>query len=162
MHRLTLVLAIVPALVATGARAQSVSDDVAKQLWCGEAFVTLYAAQKSQVTPDVQSTYDAYVAAANALLDKGTQGYLDAGYTEEQVDKLKTDLVTEVTPVVTGQASGKYSETDCEALIAPLIVLPVSSEAPSGAMSSSAASDTMSSSSSSSDASSEAASSSAQ
>lgn len=134
MHRLAFALALVPALLASGARAQSVSDDVAKQLWCGEAFQTLYAAQKDQITPDIQPTYDAYVAAANALVDKGTQGYLDAGYTEEQVNKIKADLVAEVTPVVTGQAQGKYSEGDCNQLLAPLLVLPVpdeSSAAPS-------------------------------
>ena len=117
MHRLVLALALVPLAFASSAYAQTAPDDVVKTLWCGEAFSALDASQKSQVTSDQQAVFDAYVAAAGKLVDKGTQGYLDAGFTEEQVNKVKSDLVTEVTAVVTGQGQGKFTPDDCNPLL---------------------------------------------
>ena len=78
MHRLALTLALVPALLATGTRAQTVSDDIVKTLWCGEAFSALFTTQATQVDAQTKPTYDAFVAAAAKLIEIGTQGYLDA------------------------------------------------------------------------------------
>ena len=53
---------------------------------------------------------------------------LDAGYTEEQVSKIKTDLVAEVTPIVTSQGqAGKYTPDQCNPVLHNVLVLPASS-----------------------------------
>jgi hypothetical protein len=133
MHRLAFALALVPALFAGGARAQTVSEDMVKTLWCGEAFTALFAMEKSQIDPGAQPTYDAFVAAAAKLVETGTQGYLDAGYTEEQVSKIKADLVTEVTPIVTSQGqAGKYSPDVCNPVLHKVLVLPTPASSPAG------------------------------
>jgi hypothetical protein len=142
MHRLALVLALVPALLATGTRAQTVSDDVVKTLWCGEAFTALFATEKSQIDAATKPTYDAFVAASAKLVETGTQGYLDAGYTEEQVAKIKADLVAEVTPIVTSQGqTGKYSPDDCNPVLHKVLVLPDAPSSPAGEASSAPAGD---------------------
>ena len=132
MHRLVLAFALAPLVVSTSAYAQTAPDDAVKLLWCAEAYSVLYASQKPQVTPDIQPMYDAFVAAAAKLIDNGTQGYLNAGFTEEQVTKVKADLVAEVTPIVTGdgQQKGKFSPDDCNPLLHAVLVLPPSSEMP--------------------------------
>ncbi len=129
MHRLALALALLPIAFASTAMAQTASPDAVKTLWCGEAFAALDLAEKPQVTPDLQANFDAFVAAANKLVDNGTQGYLDAGFTEEQVTKIKADLVTEVTGVVTQNQQGKFTPDDCNPLLHAVLVLPSSSEA---------------------------------
>lgn len=129
MHRLALAFALVPVLLSTTAQAQTVSDDVAKQLWCAEAFTVLFKAQASMISSEEQPIFDAYVAAAGELLDAATQAYLDAGFTEEQVSKVKADLVTEVTPVVTSQnQTGKFTPDQCNPLLRTYLKLPSSSE----------------------------------
>ena len=133
MHRLVLAaFALAPLAFSTSAYAQTAPDEMIKTLWCGEAFAVLNESEKSQVTPDIQADYDAFVAAAAKLIANGTQGYLDAGFTEEQVTKVKTDLVAEVTPIVTGggQQPGRFSPDDCNPLLHAVLVLPSSSEAP--------------------------------
>ena len=131
MHRHALALALLPALLATGARAQTVGDDVVKTLWCGEAFTALFATEQAQIDAQTKPIYDAFVAAAAKLVETGTQGYLDAGYTEEQVTKIKADLVVEVTPIVTSQGqAGKFSPDECNPVLHKVLVLPASSSEP--------------------------------
>lgn len=129
MKKLALALALAPVLLATGAKAQTVSDDVAKTLWCAEAFTVLFESQKAQVPPDQMAEFNAYVDGTKAMEAKAVADYLAGGFTQDQVDKLKTDLVTEVTPVVTTGAKGKFGPDDCNPLLAPFVTLPSSSEA---------------------------------
>ena len=130
MNKLILALAIAPALMTTGAFAQTVSDDVTKELWCGTALVVAFGAAPSDATAEQLAMAKTYLDGGNHLIDEATQKHLDAGFTEEQVTKVKTDLVAEITPVVTGDGSGaKYSFEDCAALV-PQPAAP-SSEAPS-------------------------------
>ena len=118
MHRHALALALLPALLATGARAQTVGDDVVKTLWCGEAFTALFATEQAQIDAQTKPIYDAFVAAAAKLVETGTQGYLDAGYTEEQVTKIKADLVTHVTDQITNAPDkADFKFEDCMALL---------------------------------------------
>ena len=124
MNRLILALALTPVLFATGAQAQTVSEDVSKQLWCGEAFSVYLTGQVSAAPAEQQASIQAFIDGSNKLIDQATQAYLNAGFTEEQVDKIKADLVTEVTAVVTSGAAGKYTPNDCQALIQPLVVEP--------------------------------------
>ena len=63
------------------------------------------------------------------MLDKAGKDYVTAGFTQDQVDKLKTDLVAEVTPAVTTGAKGKFGPDDCNPLLGPYVTLPSSSSA---------------------------------
>ena len=129
MHRLAIAISLVPALLTTTVHAQTVGEDVTKQLWCAEAFTVLFNAQASMISSEEKPVFDAYVAAAQAMLDNATQAYLNAGFTEEQVSKVKTDLVAEVTPVVTSQnQTGKYTPDQCNPLLQTYLKLPSSSE----------------------------------
>jgi hypothetical protein len=128
MNRLILALALTPALLTTGALAQSVSDDVSKQLWCGTAFVVAFSNPPEGVTPDQLAEAKVYIDQGNGLIDKATQAHLDAGFTEEQVTTLKADLVTKVTDQITNSPDkADYKFEDCVALITP----PAAPEAPS-------------------------------
>jgi len=127
MHKLILALAILPALAATGARAQTVAADVSEALWCSEAFTVLFANEKSAVPAEQMDQFNLYVAAAGKLMDKANQDYLAAGFTQDQIDKLKTDLVVEVTPAVTTGAQGKYGPDDCNPLLGPYLPTPPAS-----------------------------------
>ena len=82
MNRLILALAFTPALFSTAALAQTVPDDVAKELWCGSAFVAAF----SNPPPGVPSEQ---LALAQNYIDQGTwdtsgggqgdSGYVDSG-----------------------------------------------------------------------------------
>jgi hypothetical protein len=118
MNRLILALALTPALITTGALAQTVGEDVSKQMWCGSAFVAAFSNPPPGV-PDDQ------LALAKVYLDQGTQRigdsgqkYLNAGFTEEQLTKVKADTVTEVTAAVSGNGGdAKYTFDECKALM---------------------------------------------
>jgi hypothetical protein len=134
MNRLILALALTPALFTTGVFAQTVSDDVAKHLWCGEAMVVAFSNPPSGVPSEQLTQAQGFIDAGNKLIDEASQKYLDAGFTEEALNKTKTDLITEVTAVVTGNGgNAKYSFDDCNALLtpAPADASSAMSEAPS-------------------------------
>lgn len=138
MNRLIFALALVPAFLATGAQAQTVGEDVSKQLWCGQALSYLYGSISS-VPPDQQPMLDAVLVGVGKMVDAAAQSYLDAGFTEEAVTKIKADLTTEVTAVISQQAQGKYGQDECMALMRPFVVLPAEpSSAPSAPDASSA------------------------
>ena len=119
---------IAPALMTTGAFAQTVSEDVTKELWCGTALVVAFGAAPSDATAEQLAMAKTYIDGGNHLIDEATQKHLDAGFTEEQVTKVKTDLVAEITPVVTGDGSGaKYTFEECVGLLPA----PPSTETPS-------------------------------
>ena len=119
MNRLTLVaFAFAPALLTTGAFAQTVSDDVSKQLWCGEAMVAAFSNPPPGVASEQLAQAQVFIDGGNRLIDDASQKYLDAGFTEEQLTQTKTDLVKEVTAVVTGNgANAKYSFDECNAVL---------------------------------------------
>ncbi len=120
MNRLILALALTPALFATSVQAQTVSDDVTKALWCGTALVIAFSSPPPDITADQKAQAQTYIDGGNALVDKATQGYLNAGNTEEQVTKAKSDMVAEITPIIAqgGDASkARYSFADCVALL---------------------------------------------
>ena len=64
MNRLILALALTPALLSTAALAQTVPDDVSKQMWCGSAFVAAF----SNPPPGVPSDQ---LALAQIYIDQG-------------------------------------------------------------------------------------------
>ena len=118
MNRLILALALTPALISTGAFAQTVPDDVSKQLWCGSAFVAAFSNPPPGVPADQLELAKVYIDQGNGMIDAAGQKYLDAGFTEEQLTKVKADLVTEVTAAVSGSGgTAKYTFEDCKTLM---------------------------------------------
>jgi len=119
MNRL-IAFALASALLTSAAAAQTVSDDVSKQLWCGTAMQVAFANPPEGLSEEQLAEAAGYIAAGTVMIDTATQAHLDAGFTQDAVDKLKADLVTEVTPAVTGQAdNAKYTFEECVALIPP-------------------------------------------
>ena len=79
MNRLILALALAPALFTTGAFAQTVSDDVSKQLWCGEALVVAFSNPPPGVPSEQLTQAQGFIDGGNKLIDDAGQKYLDAG-----------------------------------------------------------------------------------
>ena len=92
MNRLIFALALAPALFTTGAFAQTVSDDVSKQLWCGEALVVAFSNPPPGVPSEQLTQAQGFIDGGNKLIDDASQKYLDGGFTEEALTKVKTDL----------------------------------------------------------------------
>lgn len=147
MNRLIYALALTPALLTTGAFAQTVSDDVNKALWCGTAFVIVFSNPPEGTPEDQLAEAKVFLDGGNMLIDQATQAHLDAGFTEEQVNTIKSDLVTKVTDQITNSPeSAEYKYEDCLALVQALDLpgMP-SDEAPADDASSSAMDDASSS-----------------
>jgi len=145
MNRLILALAVAPALFSTAAFAQTAPADAEKQLWCGSAFVAAFSNPPPGVPSDQLTLAQQYIDQGNGMINGAGQKYLDAGFTEEQLTKVKADLITEVTAAVSGNGgNAKYTFEDCKALMPnpPSDVpqaSPSSEAAPADASSSSAA-----------------------
>lgn len=118
MNRLIFALALTPALFVTGAFAQTVSDDVNKQLWCGTALVSAFSNPPEGVTPEQLAEAQIYIDGGNVLVDQATKAHLDAGFTDEQVTTIKADLVKAVNEQVSGDgSSAQYTFEECVALL---------------------------------------------
>lgn len=118
MNRLIAAAAMLPALLATSAFAQTVSDEVNMQLWCGTAMVVVFSNAPPDATPDQLEQAKAFIDAGNALIEIAVQGHLDAGFTQEATDKIKADIVLVVTPQVMGNGDdAPYSFEDCQAIL---------------------------------------------
>lgn len=124
--------AIAP-LLATGAFAQSVSDEVNKQLWCGTAFA-VYLEDATELDAEMQMIKDG----ALVLVEDATAAHLEAGFTAEAIDKIKADLVVTINQQFT-DGTAAHSPEDCLALMADLAPpAPPAADAPAEAPSSEA------------------------
>jgi hypothetical protein len=118
MNRLIAAAAILPALLATGAVAQTVTDEVTKQLWCGTAMVTFFSNPQPGVTDEELAQAQAFVDAGTTLIQTAVQGYLDAGFTQEAADKAKADMVPVVTEEVGGTGeNAQFTFEECLAIL---------------------------------------------
>jgi len=108
MNRLIAAAAILPALLTTSAFAQSVTDEVTMQLWCGTAMVVAFANPPPGLTDAQLAEAQGFVDAGTALIEIAIQAHLDAGFTQEAADKAKADIV----PVVTEQVMGDGANAD--------------------------------------------------
>src|SRR5690606_31532360 len=99
MKRLIVAAAVLPALLATGASAQTVTDEVNMQLWCGTAMVVAFSDPPPDLTAEQLAEAQGYVDAGATLVEIAIQAHLDAGFTQEAAGKIKADIV----PVVTQQ-----------------------------------------------------------
>jgi hypothetical protein len=116
MKSLFAALALTPLMLATGAQAQTVSDEVSTQLWCGTAFVIFFGEMKPADVSDADA--QAYVDSANKLLEMAVKAHLDAGFTQEQIDTLRKDLDVKVREeITTGPA--QHSPEECIAIMPP-------------------------------------------
>ena len=135
MKRLIAAAAVLPALFATGAFAQSVTDEVTMQLWCGTAMVVAFSNPPPGLTPEQLAEAQTYVDAGSALIETAVQAHLDAGFTQEAADKIKTDIVPVVTDqVMGGGAEAQFTFEECLAILPGLDAAAPSAETPSSAM----------------------------
>jgi hypothetical protein len=134
MHRLIAAAAVIPALFATGAFAQTVSEDVTKQLWCGTAMVVAFSNPPPGITDEQLAEAQGYVDAGTALIETAIQGHLDAGFTQEAADKVKADMVPVVTEQVMGSGeNAQFTFEECLEIL-PEIGGDTSAESSSSAM----------------------------
>ena len=120
MNKLILALALAPALLTSAVQAQTVAEDVSKQLWCGTALVVAFSNPPADVTKEQLAEAQVYIDGGNKLLDDAGQKHLDAGFTEEQLTTLKSGLVAEITPIVSGTgdpSKAKYTFDDGVSLL---------------------------------------------
>jgi hypothetical protein len=129
MKKLTLALALVATLCSTSAFAQTVDDATTKELWCGTALTIYYSNPPAEASADDLAKAKVFLGGTAGMIDEATQKYLNAGFTEEQVSKVKADLKTELTKLVTGKdetgapvtaaptAPPPYSFDDCITLL---------------------------------------------
>jgi hypothetical protein len=121
MKRLIAAAAVTPMLLASGVFAQTVTDEVTMQLWCGTAFTIAFGGEPPEELSDEEVAQGrAFYEGGQQLIASAEQAHLDAGFTQEAIDQLKIDLVAEVTPVVTGEAQDpKFTFEDCIAILPP-------------------------------------------
>ena len=118
MKRLIAAAALLPALLTTGAFAQSVSDEVNMQLWCGTAMMVAFANPPPGLTAEQLAEAQGYVDAGTQLIDTAIQAHLDAGFTQEAADKIKADIVPVVTEQVMGDGSNaEHTFEECLAIL---------------------------------------------
>ena len=134
MKRLIAAAALTSALLATGAQAQTVTEDVTKQLWCGTAMVVAFSNPPPGITDEQLAEAQAYLDAGTALVEIAVKAHVDAGFTQEAADKAKADIVPAVTEQVMGNGeNAQFTFDEC------LAILPgMEAEAPSAESSSSA------------------------
>ena len=116
MKRLIAAAALAPVLLASGAFAQTVSDEVSKQLWCGTAMVLFFSSLPPDLTEAEMAEAAGYVEGGKALLDIAIKGHLDAGFTQEQVDELAGALEPAVIEQIQSDTA-QYSFEDCLAIL---------------------------------------------
>jgi hypothetical protein len=117
MKRLIAAAALTSVLFATGAQAQTVADDVTMQLWCGTAMVVAFSNPPPGTTEDQLAQAKTFIAAGEALIEAAVKAHLDAGFTQDAVDKIKTDIVPVVTEQVTGAKEAQFTFDECLAII---------------------------------------------
>ena len=118
MKRLIAAAAILPVLLTTGTYAQSVTDEVNMQLWCGTAMVVAFSNPPPDVTEEQKKEAQGYVDAGTALIELAIQAHLAAGFTQEAADKIKADIVPVVTEQVMGDGSkAEHTFEECLAIL---------------------------------------------
>lgn len=135
MNRFIAAAAVLPALLATGAFAQTVTEEVNTQLWCGTAMVVAFSNPPPGLTDAQIAEAQGYVDAGTALIESAIKAHVDAGFTQEAADKIKTDIVPVVTEQVMGDGSNaEHTFEECLALLPGQDAAPPPADASSSAM----------------------------
>jgi hypothetical protein len=131
-------LVVIPAvLLAMPAFAQTAPEDAYRDLWCGLAFGS--AASNLPYTPEelaaaraagaqaneqqqqliqYQAQMDQFIEGGNALVERATEAYIAAGFTQESFATVRTELEPKVTEQVAGSSgSAEFSYEECLALL---------------------------------------------
>lgn len=118
MKRLIAAAAVLPALFATGAFAQTVTDEVTMQLWCGTAMVVAFSNPPPGITDEQLAEAQGYLDAGTALIEIAIKAHVDAGFTQEAADKIKADIVPVVTEEVMGSGeNAQFTFEECLAIL---------------------------------------------
>jgi hypothetical protein len=135
MKRLIAAAALTSALFATGAGAQTVTDEVTMQLWCGTAMVVAFSNPPPGVTDAQLAEAQQFVEAGTALIEIAVKAHVDAGFTQEAADKAKADMVPVVTAEVTGEGeNAQFTFDQCLAILPGMDTDASSAEPSSSAM----------------------------
>jgi hypothetical protein len=139
MKKYVFTLAAIAALAVSGpALAQNVDADSTKELWCGTALSIYYGIRPADASADDIAKAQQYADAADGMVSEATQKYLNGGYTEEQMTKLKDQLKSDITKIVTGKDEAgnavteaanppPYTFNDCLLMLQPRVPPDVSS-----------------------------------
>ena len=88
------------------------------QLWCGTAMVVAFSNPPPGVTDEQLAEAQAYVDAGTELIEIAVQAHVDAGFTQEAADKIKTDIVPVVTEQVMGSGeNAQFTFEECLAIL---------------------------------------------
>ena len=135
MKRLIAAAALTSALFVTGVQAQTVTDEVTMQLWCGTAMVVAFSNPPPGITDEQLAEAQAYVEAGTALIETAVKAHVDAGFTQEAADKAKADIVPVVTEEVMGNGeNAQFTFDECLAILPGMETDAPSAESSSSAM----------------------------
>jgi len=133
-------LVLIPAaLFALPAFAQEAPEGSYRDLWCGIAFGTAaagapfteeevaaaraagdQATEEQQMIIEQADMVDAFVSGGDALVEKATAAYKDAGFTDEAFATVKSDLEPKVAEQVNGTGdNAEFSFEECTAVLPP-------------------------------------------
>lgn len=131
-------LILVPAaLLALPALAQEAPEGSYRDLWCGLAFGTAVqgapftdddvaaaraagdqATDEQKMIIEQADMVSAFVSGGQALVDKATASYKQAGFTDEAFASVRTELEPKVAAQVTGSgADAEYSFEECSSIL---------------------------------------------
>lgn len=101
--------------------AQEVPLEAQRDLWCGTAFELMTRDAPADATPEKLAAAEAYAVGGAFLVSRALPIYLEAGYSDAALARLRDDLADKVGRIVNGSARGgeeaAYSFQDCSALI---------------------------------------------
>lgn len=116
MKRLLAASALTSFLLVPGAFAQTVTDEVDMQLWCGTAMVAFFTNAPPDLSPEEQQEADGYIANGNDLLELAAAAHLEAGFTQAAFDAKKAEYTISVVAEIEG-GTATHSFEDCLALV---------------------------------------------
>lgn len=114
-------IAVFLMLAPAAALAQEVPLEAQRDLWCGTAFEVMTRDAPADATPEKLAAAEVYAVGGAFLISRALPVYLESGYTDGALARLREDLVAQVGRIVNGAArtgeEAAYSFQDCSALI---------------------------------------------
>lgn len=93
---------------------EGVSDEIDRQLWCGHAFS--FVAKQAEAAGDAGAATQ-MTELGTVLIDRGSKGLTDTGFTPERLEATKAAYVTQIGTELSGDGSAaKFSYQDCATL----------------------------------------------
>lgn len=121
MKRVLAAMALLSCLAPSTGYAQGVGKPIEEELWCGEVLTVASRYLPPDLTPDQEAEVKTGFDSGSFMLADAGAHYLAGGTAQADLDKLKSDLVVAVTPIVQGfQNNAPYSIDDCTTAIGAL------------------------------------------